>query len=173
MARVLDRIYLVFLVITLLFAALFDVSHFPFWPSGWYFTFGRQFEQWYINKFKDPIYSGLQSPNGWADGMFFLEQLQIPFWVYLVFVKGLPLKRKLNIERTLMQEFGMIVMGTELVVTVLICWFEIWSFETISVQERINLILLYSPWAIIPGIMVLDCMSGIKARVESAKTKAR
>ena len=76
----------------------------------------------------------------------------------------------LRIERTLMHEFGMIMMGTELVVTVLICWFEIWSFDqALSVQERVNLILLYSPWAVIPGIMVLDCMVGIKQRIESSK----
>jgi EXPERA (EXPanded EBP superfamily) len=73
-----------------------------------------------------------------------------------------------------MTEFGMIIMGVELVVTVLICWFEIWSFDqALSVQDRVNLILLYSPWAIIPGIMVWDCMNRIKARIESSKkTKA-
>jgi hypothetical protein len=89
MGGTLDRIYQVFLIITLFFAALFDVSHFPFWPNGWYLTFGRQFELWYIGKFKDPIYAGLPDPKGWADGMFFLEQLQIPFWIYLVFAKSL------------------------------------------------------------------------------------
>jgi hypothetical protein len=73
-----------------------------------------------------------------------------------------------------MDEFGLIIMGTELVVTVVICWFEIWAFdEVLSAQQRIHLILLYSPWLIIPAIMVLDCMKTIQARVESAKkTKA-
>jgi hypothetical protein len=90
MRKVLDYTYFVFLVITLFFAALFDVSHFPFWPSGWYFSWGRQFEQWYVNKFGDPIYARLSFPNGWVNGMFFLEQLQIPFWIYLLFVKSSP-----------------------------------------------------------------------------------
>ena len=74
------------------------------------------------------------------------------------------------VERTLMHEFGLIIMGTELVVTVLICWFEIWAFdEALSVEQRTNLILLYSPWLIIPAIMMFDCMKSIKAKVESAK----
>ena len=88
MGKILDQIYFVFLVVTLFFAALFDVSHFPFWPTGWYFSWGRQFELWYIDTFKDPIYARLPFPNGWANGMFFLEQVQIPFWIYLVFVKS-------------------------------------------------------------------------------------
>ena len=76
----------------------------------------------------------------------------------------------LMVERTLMHDFGMIIMGTELVVTVIICWFEIWAFDDVlSSKERIYLILLYSPWMVIPGIMILDCIRRIEARVESVK----
>lgn len=89
---------------------------------------------------------------------------------FLLLSSGYTRENAKMVERTLMHEFGLIIMGTELVVTVLICWFEIWAFdEALSVEQRTNLILLYSPWLIIPAIMMFDCMKSIKAKVESAK----
>jgi EXPERA (EXPanded EBP superfamily) len=69
-----------------------------------------------------------------------------------------------------MHEFGLIIMGTELVVTVIICWFEIWAFDdALSTEQKAYLVLLYSPWMIIPGIMILDCIGSIKQKVELAE----
>ena len=61
-----------------------------------------------------------------------------------------------------------ILVGTELVVTVIICWFEIWAFPSsfLSMEKKITLISLYSPWLIIPAIMVCDNIGRIRKRVE-------
>ena len=88
MGRVIDKIYTAFFLISLFFAVTLDVMHFPFWPKGFYFASGERLEQWYLRTFGDPIYGRLS--NGWVDGMFFLEQLQIPFWIAFAFLKGPP-----------------------------------------------------------------------------------
>ena len=69
---------------------------------------------------------------------------------------------------------GAILVGTELVVTVFVCWFDIWAANSsfVSVEQKITLILLYSPWLIIPAIMVYDNIGRISKRIElSEKAK--
>ena len=65
-------------------------------------------------------------------------------------------------------ELWAIIIGTELVVTVVLCWFEIWGYNeaVVSTKQKITLIALYSPWLIIPGIMATDNFLRVCKRVD-------
>jgi hypothetical protein len=88
MPRILDSLYVVFILMQLAGAVVFDVLHFPIWPNGFHFPFSPAVEQWYIAKHNDPLSAGLPTPNGWQTGMYLCEQFHAAFFIYFLFAKG-------------------------------------------------------------------------------------
>ena len=78
-SKLLDKLYIAFVVSLLFGIVVFDVMHWPLWPKNWYFQFGHDLEQWSIRNYNDPIAARLPIPNGWVTGVYFFEQLQRPF----------------------------------------------------------------------------------------------
>jgi hypothetical protein len=87
---ILDKVYVGFVVTLLLGIVCLDVTHFPVWPKTWVLPFSHGLEQYYIETYNDPLSAGISTPNGWQSGMYFFEQLHIPFLLYFLFGKGAP-----------------------------------------------------------------------------------
>ena len=176
MSNILDKVYLVFVITLLIGIPVLDVIHWPVWPKGWYFQFGYNFEQWGLTKVNDPLIAGLGSPNGWFSGMYFLEQLHLPFLLYFVFAKSIFLFVLLKlIEDGIKKELGAIVVGTQLAVVVSLCLWEIWAFDDkiVARDQKWTLTSLYGPYGVVAAVMVADMVYRVHKRVEHAeKVKA-
>jgi hypothetical protein len=85
---IMDKIYSAFVITLLLGLVALDILHWPFWPKTWVPPFSHPLEQWYIKTYNDPVLAGLGTPNGWQDGMYFCEQLHLPFLLYFLFGKS-------------------------------------------------------------------------------------
>ena len=81
---------------------------------------------------------------------------------------------RLNVDG-IKKELGMMMAGTQLVVVVLICMCEMWAFDEqlVTRSQKINLLLCYSPWLAIPGIMAVDMFARVCKRVEEAEKNKR
>src|SRR5215471_9666356 len=88
MSGVLDKLYAVFVLVLLLGIVCLDVLHWPVWPKTWVPPFSRDLELFHIKTFNDPLSANLPVPNGWQSGMYFCEQLHLPFLVYFLFSKS-------------------------------------------------------------------------------------
>ena len=88
MSNVLDKLYAVFVIVLLLGIVGFDVLHWPVWPKAWVPAFSRDLELFHIKTFNDPLSANLPVPNGWQSGMYFCEQLHLPFLFYFLFSKS-------------------------------------------------------------------------------------
>jgi hypothetical protein len=87
-SNVLDKLYIVFVIVLLLGIVGFDVLHWPVWPKAWVPSFSRDLELFHIKTFNDPLSANLPVPNGWQSGMYFCEQLHLPFLFYILFAKS-------------------------------------------------------------------------------------
>jgi hypothetical protein len=90
LSSLLDKLYIVNVVALLVGIVTLDVMHFPVWPKDLFFSWSPAFEQYHIRNTNDPLSAGLPVPNGWQSGMYFCEQLYIPFLLYFLFAKGNP-----------------------------------------------------------------------------------
>jgi hypothetical protein len=176
MSNILDKLYLVFVITLLLGLVVLDLIHWPIWPKGWYFQFGYDLEQWTVTKFNDPLLAGLATPNGWFSGMYFLEQLHLPFLLYFVFAKSnlSSLVIRLTVDGV-KKELGAIVVGTQIAVVVTLCVWEIWAFDDTIVARDQKWILtsMYAPFGVVAAVMVADMVYRVHKRVEAVeKVKA-
>jgi hypothetical protein len=88
MSSLLDKLYTVF-IFTLLFGIVtLDVLHWPLWPKAWILPFSQGLEEYYVKTYNDPLSGSFSVPNGWQSGMYFCEQLHLPFLLYYLFGKG-------------------------------------------------------------------------------------
>jgi hypothetical protein len=71
----------------------------------------------------------------------------------------------------LIKELGAIMSGTQLATIVVICMYEICAFDdsVVSRDQKVTLLQFYSPYLIVPVIMVADMSWRIKRRVEIAE----
>jgi hypothetical protein len=90
LTKILDQVYNVYCIALLAGIVCLDVMHFPLWPKSWIFSFSPRLEQYHIRTFNDPLSANLPVPNGWQSGMYFFEQLYIPFLFYQLFAKSAP-----------------------------------------------------------------------------------
>jgi hypothetical protein len=90
----LDILYYTFVLTLLLGIVALDVLHWPVWNKDWHFSFSTSLEQFYIKTYNDPLSANLPIPNGWQNGMYFCEQLHLPFLLYYLFGKGLSPTRR-------------------------------------------------------------------------------
>ena len=90
LSKILDKVYIVFTLALLMGVVCLDNMHFPVWPKTWHLPFSPGLEAYYIRTSNDPLSAGLSVPNGWQNGMYFAEQLQIPFMLYFLFGKSTP-----------------------------------------------------------------------------------
>lgn len=83
-------------------------------------------------------------------------------------------KLRLNVDG-IKKELGMMMAGTQLVVVVFICMCEMWAFDEqlVTRSQKINLLLYYSPWLAVPGIMIVDMFTRVCKRVEAAEKNKR
>jgi hypothetical protein len=88
MSDILNKVYIIFILMQVCGAIVLDVMHFPVWPKGLHFPFSPSVEQWYIKRHNDPLSAGLPTPNGWQTGMYLCEQFHTAFFVYFLFAKG-------------------------------------------------------------------------------------
>jgi len=88
MSSILDKLYIVFVIVLLMGLVTLDVMHWPVWPKSWILPFSPGLEQFHIKKFNDPLSANLPVPNGWQSGMYFCEQLHLPFLFYFLFAKS-------------------------------------------------------------------------------------
>ena len=92
LSKILDKVYVLFVLALVIGVLCLDNMHFPVWPKTWHLPFSPALEAYYIRTANDPLSAGLSVPNGWQNGMYFAEQLQIPFMLYFLFGKShLPL----------------------------------------------------------------------------------
>ena len=66
------------------------------------------------------------------------------------------------------KELGSIVVGTQLVVVVSLCLWEIWAFDEsiVSREQKLALNWCYLPFMVIPAIMVVDMLGRVYGRVQ-------
>lgn len=87
-SNVLDKLYIVFVLTLLIGIVCFDILHWPVWPKSWIPSFAPSCEQYHIKTFNDPLSGNLPFPNGWQSGMYFCEQVHLPFLLYFLFAKS-------------------------------------------------------------------------------------
>jgi hypothetical protein len=88
LSKILDKVYVLFVLALVMGVLCLDNMHFPVWPKTWHLPFSPALEEYYIRTTNDPLSAGLSVPNGWQNGMYFAEQLQIPFMLYFLFGKS-------------------------------------------------------------------------------------
>jgi len=86
--RVLDILYIVFVLALLFGIGTLDVIHWPVWPKAWVPEYMHRIEQFNVKKFNDPLSASLSIPNGWQSAMYLCEQLHLPFLLYFLFGKS-------------------------------------------------------------------------------------
>lgn len=89
MLKLLDKIYTLFAIMLLAGMVALDHMHWPVWPKAWILPFSIRIEQYYIKTYNDPLSANLSVPNGWQWGIYFFEQLDVPFLLYYLFAKGM------------------------------------------------------------------------------------
>ena len=90
MLYLLDILYKVFFILLLVGIVCLDMRHWPVWPNDWVLPFSEALEEYHIRKYNDPLSANLPVPNGWQSGMYFCEQLHLPFLIYFLFAKSKP-----------------------------------------------------------------------------------
>ena len=85
--KVLDILYIVFVLALLFGIGTLDVIHWPVWSKAWVPEYMHRIEQFNIQKFNDPLSASLSVPNGWQSAMYLCEQMHLPFLLYFLFGK--------------------------------------------------------------------------------------
>lgn len=104
----------------------------------------QDFHTWYITSYNDVVFA---QPQPWLQSFIYCELLfQFPFFFFVTW--GL-LKKKNNIR------IPSIVYGAHVSTTLVPIMLEIWSSDQMTHSQKVTLLGVYSPYLIIPFILMV------------------